>query len=278
MDVDWNKTHAFFRQRRFKLFEQRILDYLEDKQNRPLRILDVGCHDGGFLFELAKRIGGRHNVELYGLDIVGKIINVAEARNRALGSPVKHFWTMDIEKEIPEGMFDVICMQEIVEHLRDPERVLRRLVERIVPGGILLLSSINRGCLVQRLARMLWTISGGRLRNWYWSGSVRGALPPMSKSREFREGVIHGHISARSAGAWKKCIEAMGMICVKRSATHLFGGSYFWVQDPNLFGLARVLDGVAIRSVWGTRCSIGFLLEFCRPRGHPPSAHHRIDP
>jgi 2-polyprenyl-3-methyl-5-hydroxy-6-metoxy-1,4-benzoquinol methylase len=97
------------------------------------RLLDVGCADGFFL-ELARADGW----EVAGVEISEPM---AEETARQLGVPV----VTSIEK-LPEGaVYDAVTLWEVVEHFREPVAELRRLAQRLRPGGALMLSTPNVG-------------------------------------------------------------------------------------------------------------------------------------
>lgn len=91
------------------------------------RILDLGCGEGGSFDFFRERIPGASWV---GLDIADS----PEVRARTRGDA--DFRTYDGER-IPfeDAYFDLIYSQQVFEHVRHPERLLREVRRVLKPGG-----------------------------------------------------------------------------------------------------------------------------------------------
>jgi 2-polyprenyl-3-methyl-5-hydroxy-6-metoxy-1,4-benzoquinol methylase len=96
-------------------------------------VLEVGCGNGHRL-EMLRRMGWR----VVGQDIDPKAVE--EARKRP-GLEV-HLGEIT-ELELPESSFDAVVMNHVIEHLRDPGVVLRRIRDLLVPGGMLVAATPN---------------------------------------------------------------------------------------------------------------------------------------
>jgi SAM-dependent methyltransferase len=111
------------------------------------RILDVGCAAGYFL-RVVQRLG--HDV--HGVELSPAIAHQAIA---ALGKDRIHIGTLDHAIEAMNyapASFDLITMWDVVEHIPEPQQVLRRIRELLQPGGHLLLETQN---VASRWARLL---------------------------------------------------------------------------------------------------------------------------
>lgn len=109
------------------------------------RILDVGCGNG----YLAELLAGR------GYDVTG--IERPEGVSRQFPDSVR-FLPADLERGLPNlDRYDVIICADILEHLRDPEGLLRRLKAHLAPNGYFLCSLPNSGNIHFRL-----TVLSGR--------------------------------------------------------------------------------------------------------------------
>ncbi len=106
-----------------------ILHWLEHRQ--PANLLDLGC-SGGLLSERVRALG--HKVTAV------DVIEIDGVRDR-----VDHFIKADLDQGIPEearaaGPFDVVLCADILEHVRQPEQLLRHVREVLAPGGVLIAS------------------------------------------------------------------------------------------------------------------------------------------
>jgi SAM-dependent methyltransferase len=61
--------------------------------------------------------------------------------------PGIHFAAVDLDQGLPllDGCFDYIICADVLEHLREPVRLLRECRERLAPGGALIASLANSG-------------------------------------------------------------------------------------------------------------------------------------
>ena len=136
---------------RGKMEASRIGRYRRLFPNRPLRILDLGCGDGRLL-----DIFRRHappDWELCGIEFSES----AAANARAKGYEVLQGDLMDIDTDAWKGRFDLIIMQQVIEHLHEPRAAVRKAWNLIRPGGIL---SIETPCTDAWDARLF------RRRHW----------------------------------------------------------------------------------------------------------------
>ncbi|MEX2196740.1 MAG: bifunctional glycosyltransferase/class I SAM-dependent methyltransferase [Thermoleophilaceae bacterium] len=100
------------------------------------RVLDVGCGAGA----LGAALKRERDVEVIGLE--GFEDAAARARGRLDGA-----LCMDLDgvEELPfeRGAFDAIVFGDVLEHLRDPHRLLRALRPYLAPGGVIVCSIPN---------------------------------------------------------------------------------------------------------------------------------------
>lgn len=126
-----------------------IWHVIREIKGQDLRILDLGCGAGASGEELQKR---GHAV--YGLDISEAAI--VEAKPRLTRAEV-----IDLDKaeELPfaKGYFDCIILADILEHLRDPLKLLQLTRSYLKDDGYLIISAPN---IANYQAR--WSLLWGR--------------------------------------------------------------------------------------------------------------------
>jgi len=107
---------------------------------RPQRILDLGCSEGHIGAALEY-----HPEYLAGLDLVKPL---------SLHPRYSYFCISDIERELPveiaAALFDAIVLADVLEHLRKPEAVLKRLRPLLARGGKLIVSVPNMNLVLIR--------------------------------------------------------------------------------------------------------------------------------
>jgi 2-polyprenyl-6-hydroxyphenyl methylase/3-demethylubiquinone-9 3-methyltransferase len=107
-------------------------------QNR-IRLLDGGCGAG-----LAAEALARRGYQVLGLDAGPEVIEAARAHAR--GADLALAYRRGVAEElVSEGCsFEVITALEVIEHVPEPARFIRSLASLLEPGGLVVLSTLNR--------------------------------------------------------------------------------------------------------------------------------------
>lgn len=99
------------------------------------RVIDIGCGEGFF----GAGIKERNRAEVWGLELDAAGAEAAEARlDRVLNGRVE-----DCIEYLPDGYFDLIVCNDVLEHLVDPVAVLIALKKKLSSEGLLLASLPN---------------------------------------------------------------------------------------------------------------------------------------
>jgi len=112
----------------------------QGRLGRDVRLLDAGCGDGYWL----RRLGGIDGLELTGVDY--NPVRVARARRAAPGARVEQTDLCNL------GLcrsFDIVLLNQVVEHVADDVGLLRALRRVLNPGGALVLGTCNEGSPIQ---------------------------------------------------------------------------------------------------------------------------------
>ncbi len=115
---------SFFASKRYNQLYNFISSYLVSN----FRILDVGCAMGGFLDYLYKK--GLNN--LSGIDLAKNFVNHANQKG-------KYNIKIGSAESIPfdDNSFDVLVINQVIEHLVEPQKAFREARRVLVDGGIL---------------------------------------------------------------------------------------------------------------------------------------------
>jgi len=128
------------------------LGFLEHLLDRKLRVLDVGCAAGFFL-----RIMSEKGHEVAGIELSAEIATHAKEH---LGVDAVHVGTLDDvpadHPKIIEGSFDLVTMWDVVEHVPDPQSLLRRARKLLKPTGKLVLETQNVSSSFAKLLGRRW--------------------------------------------------------------------------------------------------------------------------
>lgn len=97
------------------------------------RVLDIGCMDGFFSFEMERR-----GAEVVGLDYAAPDFTGFSIAAQILGSRVEHR-TANVYDLTPEGFgtFDIVLFLGVLYHLRNPMLAFDRIREVIADDGLL---------------------------------------------------------------------------------------------------------------------------------------------
>jgi 2-polyprenyl-3-methyl-5-hydroxy-6-metoxy-1,4-benzoquinol methylase len=119
---------------------------------RPYRqtnwLLDVGAGAGLFLYA-AQRDGW----QVQGVEIASGGVDFARSR---LGLDVTQ--GRMTEAGLPDRRYDVVTLQETIEHLLDPKADLREIYRVLRPGGILSITTPNLNSLAFKLIGREWSV------------------------------------------------------------------------------------------------------------------------
>ena len=104
-----------------------------------LSLLDVGC-GGGLICEPMARLGAT----VTGIDAGAQNINVAALHAKSTGLAINYCTSSAEDLANTSAQFDVVLALEIIEHVANPPLFYDALAALVKPGGLLILSTLNR--------------------------------------------------------------------------------------------------------------------------------------
>lgn len=99
-----------------------------------MRVLDVGCGAGDVSFLAATLVGREGSV--IGVDRSTEAIALAKRRAADVGLGNVSFVNQDLQELATEARFDAIIGRLVLMYFPQPDALLRRLVDLLVPGGL----------------------------------------------------------------------------------------------------------------------------------------------
>lgn len=113
---------------------------------RGAKVLDVGCGMGTFLERCKERfVCTGNDISTTWTSWVGKSNDIEIVAGDFVTAP------------FGERKFDGITMIALLEHLDDPDQVLRKCLHLLNDGGVLLLKTVNYDCWNRRIMGGKWT-------------------------------------------------------------------------------------------------------------------------
>lgn len=104
-----------------------------------LTLVDIGC-GGGLISEPMARLGAT----VTGIDASEKNIKVASLHAERMGLSIEYLATTAEALRAEGRLFDVVFALEIVEHVADVPFFLETVAALVKPGGMLVMSTLNR--------------------------------------------------------------------------------------------------------------------------------------
>jgi len=127
-----------------------------------LKVLDVGC-GGGLICEPLARLGG----SITGIDPGEENIAVASAHAKEQGLAIDYRATRVEDLAAAGELFEVTTCLEVIEHVPDPTALVAACAKTVRPGGLMIVSTINRTLKAYGLA----IIAAEHLLGWLPKGT-----------------------------------------------------------------------------------------------------------
>lgn len=125
-------------------------------------LLEIGCAYGYFL-EIAQ-----HSFEVHGLEISEAA--VADCQSRGFRNVFHGAISTDTLAPMP--MADVVALFDVIEHLAEPRTALEASVSKLLPGGILILSTGDFSSLCAKVMGRHWRLMTPPQHLWYFTPDV----------------------------------------------------------------------------------------------------------
>ncbi|MFC2149963.1 class I SAM-dependent methyltransferase [Calditrichota bacterium] len=121
------------------------------------RVLDIGCGTGEFLARLA------HDYQVVGLETEPKAAEYARVKHG-----IEVISGMLEESALQPKQFSLITMWHVLEHVPDPQNVMKIISDLLEDGGHLILGLPNIGSLDAYLYRKYWVAIDAPRHRWHF--------------------------------------------------------------------------------------------------------------
>lgn len=152
---------------------QKAIFLLQEKiKVKSPKILDIGSGDGSFLKIAGELIPG----EYYACDYCDELIGHSNIKVDIV----------DLNRQslpYPENYFDAVSMTEVIEHLENPRKIVREILDILTPGGVVVISTPNILNMKSRLRFLtygFWNLFGPLKIGGNPIESTNGHISPIS--------------------------------------------------------------------------------------------------
>lgn len=167
-------------------------DPKQGKSLEGLNLLDIGC-GGGLVCEPLARLGAG----VTGIDPGAESIDAAKAHAEA-GGLVIDYQAATAEELAARGQsYDAVLLLEVVEHVPDVPALLKAIAPLVRPGGLMILSTLNRTLKAYALA----IVGAEYILRWLPVGT-----------HQWERFVTPGELRSALAGAGLMLTDTTGMI------------------------------------------------------------------
>ncbi len=144
-EISSSKDHIRTRKEDIQTFKSR-LKFIEEYLhiNNDIGLLDIGCATGSLL-EIAEKKGWK----AIGIDLNKS--SIRECRKKNFDTVCSSF-----EDFVSNKKFDVIVMNDFIEHTENPKQALSKANFYLNEGGILFITTPDIGSLIAKLTRAKW--------------------------------------------------------------------------------------------------------------------------
>jgi len=143
MESGYKKDFKVWRKVVFSLLGQNLMTFVPSKPHG--RILDVGCGNGAHLKWMKE-----HGWETYGLDINAQACKIAEKNG------IETFCGELEEANYPDNSFDVVTMNQVLEHVHSPCSCLKEAYRVLKDEGLLIVCVPNIDSYESKILKKYW--------------------------------------------------------------------------------------------------------------------------
>lgn len=156
---------------------KKTLKRIEKILKKPLsqlKLLDVGCSNGAFIF-----VAGKMGVECEGIEPAKE----AALSAQKFGLRVHHGYLGDVD--LPSESYDIITIFEVIEHVKDPVDLMRKAYNLLSKNGIMVIRTANTNSWTVGILKGLWHYFSIRKHGGHISFFNKKSMAVLAKKTKF---------------------------------------------------------------------------------------------
>ncbi len=137
-----------------------VVETIQKKFGSHARVLDVGC-GGGFLSNLLASSG----FHVTGIDLSSASLEIAKQFDKT--GTANYLFADATNLPFPDASFDVVCALDLLEHVENPEAVIKEASRVLKKEGLFFFHTFNRNLISWLIAikGVEWTVPNTPERN-----------------------------------------------------------------------------------------------------------------
>jgi len=213
---------------------QNIIRYFLEELSRvngTLRIADIGCGNGLYIW-LLRDILGTRDAEFCGIDLSSARIHLARRMQARFNAQNISFLTGDAaEIKLPDAWADIVLCSETIEHIAEPGECLEEIRRILKPDGAAIITTPNKNNPARAMRRLL---------DPFYKHPREEAFKPEEKEAA----MFDRHVSVRDFREWAGVFKQSGFIIENVRRGSLFYGNSRHDRFPLFFSFSLILDAV----------------------------------
>jgi 2-polyprenyl-3-methyl-5-hydroxy-6-metoxy-1,4-benzoquinol methylase len=200
------------------------LSLIIKEQGNDVHIYDIGCGDAMRLAHILTHLEIQDTVNYNGFDLNQKQLQIAQARFEICNISHFIFEKANITEGIPrdDNSADIIISIEVLEHLRNPQQLLKETFRLLKLGGTAIFTTPNKRNLLDKTTKFF--------RN------QRQIIDEEDNRKEDEEGF--GHISIKPLPQWLALANREGFVTVDAKYGSFLFGTKKLNNHPVLFAVS----------------------------------------
>lgn len=207
-----------------------------------IKVIEVGCGLGPYIFRLNKNFGKENNLEFQGVDLDSTSIYYCNSKREEYQTKNITFSVDNAEHlNLAANSFDILLSVEVLEHLKEPKRAIKEFYRILKPGGLAIITTPNGSTLVSKLKKILRFLYPKLWKTEDLLLKEAEGLNSATLDANHRQ-VTYGHISVKGLNEWIRILRESGFKIEEIGRGSLLAGTSQQDKRRAIFALALLAE------------------------------------